>query len=292
MARAGEEIALRLRFEKGDHYRLALSAITDTAVYGKPGGQRSHTEAVKLDYRANVLVLEVDEEGTPTRERHDSVRLGFERPDESGQLFGSGTSYDVRRGAGSEVRLFAGGQRVERRVEQIVADLLVDQFEYGPTPTLVDPGRAVQVGETWTLDPDRARELLRRSGLRVLEMGERATATLRQAGPPEGGGPGTDTDLLIEYSVPASWVRLNRMPEGARAAESEALLSGEIRVGTGHEAMVAHTSHLRFQLAGVAGRAGAHLNVPWRVESSKRNVQSTIRLDPMPPAALEAYGPQ
>ena len=292
-AQAGEVFSLELRFQKGDRYRLALSAITETSAYAKSGDQRSHNEAVKLDYRAQILVLEVDAEGVPIRERHEAVRLGFERPEESGQLFGSGTSFDVHRGAGAEIQLFANGQRVERRVERIVADLLVDQLEYGPTPALVDPGRPVQIGETWKLDPDRARELLRRSGLRVLEMGADATATLRLAGMPLAGEPGADTDLLIEYTVPAKWVRLNRMPEGARAAESEARLIGEIRVSSGSSTVLAHSSHLEFQLAGVAGRAGAHLNVPWRVERSKRNVQSTIRLDDSlssRPAALDGYG--
>ncbi|MDJ0787643.1 MAG: hypothetical protein QNK05_12610 [Myxococcota bacterium] len=290
MSGTAEEIHLRPDFAPGDSYQLNLSAITDTAAFSQRGDRNSYSEAVKLDYRARVLVLSVDARGFPTRERHHDVRLGFVRPDESGQLFGSGTSFEVRRTDGGGIGVFANGRRIERGVEKVVVNLLKDQFELGGAPALIEPGRPVALGEQWELDRERAKRLLQAGGVRVVEMGGPATAELRLADPPRDGEPGTDSDWVVRYRIPADWVRLSEMPEGSRASSSEAVLEGEIRLTPGRSTLVSHSSHLRMKMAGVAGQGGSHLNVPWRLETTKRNVQYTTPLDPVP-ASLGSPSP-
>jgi len=126
------------------------------------------------------------------------------------------------------------------------------------------------VGESWPLDPALARRLLGQRGLRVIELGEPAAASL--ARDPE------DPDVLVvRYRVPVAWLELERMPPDARTAESEAHLEGEIRLPAGSRAR-SHAQTLALRMNGVVVKSGVALASPWRLESSKAVAQHTQML--------------
>lgn len=264
-ALAAEPLSLVTRFQPGDARALSLSTTTDTeALSGATEGRRA-SEAVQLTYQATVTVLEVDAEGHPLRERHEHVQLAYERPEGSGSLFQPGTAFEVRRTKRGGWQLFAGERRLDRKLEKIVTALLESQLERTLLPALLDPGRPVAGGETWELDPRLAKRLLKERGLRVIEFGAPATATLLG----EPGGP-----RRLAYRIPVEWLELTRMPPDARTAASEAILEGEISLGADGRALD-HTANLSFRMNGALVKTGVATAVPWRLESSRLTAQRT-----------------
>jgi hypothetical protein len=208
-------------------------------------------------------------DGRPVRERHEGVRLTYLRGEESGSLFPDGATYEVDRGAG-DARIFVGGRRVERRIEKVLAPLLEDQFEFTLGPALFDPGRTVSVGESWTLDPSLARRFLRERGVRAVELGEPATATLVREGVFEESG------LVLHYRIPIAWFEPGPMPPNARHARSEAQLEGRIRLASGPGGgVLAHASSLVMSLDGAVVAPRATASTPWSLRTTKLSDQST-----------------
>jgi hypothetical protein len=269
-ALAGEEIVLRPRRRPGDAYRLSLSVATRTEAASRAAEGRSSEEDVRLLYNASVVVLEVDAAGRPVRERHDGVRLTFERPGETGSLFGRDASYEVRRGDDGDVRLYVRDRRVDREVEKIVAEILASQLEHGLEARLIDPGRPVAVGESWELDPALARRFLDERGVRVLAFAGAPSATLER---------GVDEDdldqLAIRYSIPIAWCEPTRLPANARAGESEGRFEGLVRLASGPGEPASRSSRLRFRVQGITGAASG----AWSLERSQRSDQRVTAIE-------------
>jgi hypothetical protein len=283
---SGEELRLAPRYEPGDAYALSLRTTTETRAVSQGGGRDVAQEEVTLTYRASVLVLEVDRHGHPTRERHASVRLTAERPEGSDELFGEGTIYEVRRNEGGGLRLRVHGTRPEPAVETAVADVLATQFEYTAGPALLEPGRPVAAGETWALDPDRARRFLRAHGLRAARLDGPARATLRAA---------DDGDRVIDYRIPVARFRVPGLAPNARPAGSEAHLEGRIRIPADAAAPRLHRSHLALSMHGVfEGDPGVTRTTPWRVERVARSHQATrvVRREELARSAEPELQPQ
>jgi hypothetical protein len=266
-AEAAERLALAPRHQAGDTYTLSLSTTTDTeAMSGASEGRRAGA-AVQLRYQATVTVLAVDADGRPLRERHEQVRLEYERPEGSSSLFQPGAALEVRRGRRGGWQVLAGGQRLARRHERIVTALLESQLERTRLPVLLDPGRPVAVGESWALDPRLAKQLLQERGLRVLGFGGPATATLAAE-------PGGEGGRRLRYRIPVEWLELTRMPADARTASSRASLEGEIALSPDGRPL-AHTANLAVQMHGALVKSGVATAVPWRLESSRLTAQRT-----------------
>jgi hypothetical protein len=258
---AAEPLALRPRLAVGSSYPLRLSVATNTEASSGGAGGSAHAEDVRLEYHAAVTVLEVDGDGRPLRERHEGVRLTFERPGESGSLFKEGAAFEVHRQDGIEIRL--GRERLEPRAEKIVAGLLEKQFEHTLEPALLQPAREVEVGDTWEPDASLVRRFLMSRGVRVLEMGEDPSATLRRATADEGGD-----GLVIEYRVPIERLELREMPRNVEVARSDAVLEGWVRLSPEPGAAPhAARSRLSLSLSGVSSVSPqAH---PWALQRSE-----------------------
>jgi hypothetical protein len=262
-----EELLLGPRLRPGDAYALSLAATTDTDT-ASPTGKSGFRENVRVAYAATVVVLETDAGGRPTRERHEAVRLTYDRPDGAGSLFRDGASFEVRR-EGDGMQLFAAGERIDRRVEALVGALLETQFERGLGPVLFEPGRPVAVGETWPLDASLARRFLRERGFRVVELGAPATATLeRQA-----------DELVVRFAIPIAWLELDGMPANARASESDARFEGTIRLAADPSSRpTIYASRLALRVDGVVTAPRFARAVPWTLERSTLSDQRTLRM--------------
>jgi len=263
---AGEEIVLRPRYRPGDTYRLSLTVITETEATSTDQAGKSVSESVRLHYQASVLVLEVDDAGRPIRERHQSPSLTFERPGESGSLFKEGVAYEVHRK--DAITLVAGERRLDAKLERIVGEVLEKQFEHTLEPALVEPGHPVEAGESWPLDESLTRRFLLSRGMRVLELGDPATATLQHAS-----GAGGSSEWVIDYRIPITRFELTRMPPQAEAARSEARLEGQIRLPSGapgaadaRRAPASTVSRLTLRMSGLSG--GVAQRQPWSLRST------------------------
>lgn len=124
-------------------------------------------------------------------------------------------------------------------------------------------------GETWELDPRLARRLLKERGLRVIEFGVPATATLLA----EPDGP-----RRLVYRIPVEWVEFTRMPPDTRTAGSAASLEGEIALDPEGRAL-GHTASLAVRMNGALVKTGVATAVPWRLESSRLTAQRTLPLE-------------
>jgi hypothetical protein len=252
----------------GDAHALSLTATTDTdALSGGPRGKRGR-EDVALAYEATVTVLAVDAEGRPLRERHEQVRLSYERPDGTGSLFPPGATFEVERTKRGALRIFAGERRLDRKVEKVVGALLANRIEHSLLPALLDPGRPIAPGESWTLDRGLAKRLLRERGLRVVDFGDEA-ATARLEGDAEDAGP-----RRLHYRIPVRWLELARMPADTRTARSAATLEGELVLGPDGHAR-SHTAELVVRMNGVVVKTGVAKAAPWRLETSRVTAQRT-----------------
>jgi hypothetical protein len=263
---SAEEIKLRPRYHPGDAYVLSLSALKNSELLPRAAGKRqSFREDVHLRYEANVVVLETDEEGIPVRERHQDVVLSYVRPDSSGSLFDH-TAYEVRRQNGS-LQVFVNGERADRQVERIVAELLQDQFEYG-IGALLDPGRPVAVGESWTLDPARVEKFLNARGVERVRFDGDAHASLER----NENGP-----YVVRYDVPIASFEPARMPENRRAARSDGQLEGEVQLQPGVlHAPLSHSSRLALHMSGNVQTHGHAYPMPWSFRSSESLDQHTV----------------
>ena len=267
-----EEIVLKPRFEPGDSYQLSLRATTSTETSLSSGAEKAFHENVQLEYKTTVEVLEVDAAGQSVRERHHDVELTFMRPEESGSLFRKAI-YQVRRSNG-EIRIFVRGERVEPRVEKLIAGILGSQFEYTLGPALFDPGRPVEVGESWELDPSLTRRFLREQGLRGVELAEPATATLKLE------GDGRTRERVIHFSIPIDRFELSELPENARTAGSRARYAGEIRLSRDPAGSpVTFSSNLDMSLQGVVPAPRVASSVPWSFQRSQISDQQTRRVE-------------
>jgi hypothetical protein len=265
-----EQIVLAPRYQPGDTYQLSLAATTDTESMSRGATPRAASEDVALRYEAIVLVLEVDGEGRATRERHLRVALTATRPDHGERsLFRPGASFELRRERDGEPRLFVADRRLDRELEKVVAGVLASRLEDTRLAALLDPGRPVEVGETWTLDPALARRILRERGLRVVEFGAPATARLERD---------ADGALVLRYAVPVSWLELRRMPPNTRAARSEGRLAGEVRLAADPRGD-AHSSSLAVAMNGAVVKTGVAPAFPWRLASTQRTEQQARLLE-------------
>ena len=264
---AAEEIALARRFRAGETYPLHLTVVTKTEGTSKGIEGSSLEEDVKLTYRADVVVLEVDDAGRPVRERHQRPQLTFERPGEAGSLFKEGVAYEVERS--DRIRLSAGGRPLDAKVEQTVAAVLEKQPELTLEPAVLDPGRPVSVGESWMLSESLVERWLQSRGVRVIALGEAPRATLvrhvREDGQPE---------LAVEYEIPIERFALTRMPPHAQPSRSDATLSGRVRLGRDPgEGPIASVSELNLALSGIS--SGPARRLPWSVRSLELVERST-----------------
>jgi hypothetical protein len=268
-AASAEQLVLRPRHRAGDSYALSLGAATRTDAFSKSRTRPVFSEDVDLRYDATVMVLETDDEGWPTRERHLGVSLAAVRPDGSDPLFADDTAFEVRRDDDGDVRIFVAGRRIEHRIERVVARLLEEQFEFTSGPDLLDPGRPVAVGESWRLDSSRVRRFLRERGVRVVELGAPATATLVRR------FEGDDTGLVVHYEIPLAWFELDRMPATLRTARSEGRLTGDVRLASPASGQpVVHTSNLELRMNGVLGAVATYAS-PWSLARTQRSEQRT-----------------
>jgi len=268
---AAEELVLKPRYQAGDCYALSLHTTTQTAVRSKGARRKSFDEDVQLEYGARVVVLEVDANGQPVRERHEDVRLAFVRPGESGALFKEHAAFEVRRAEGGDVQLFANEKRIPRAVEKVVVDLLASQFEYSLGPALFDPGRPVAIGESWELDQSIARRFLRDRGVRVVDFDGPATATLEQQAGDDG-----EPALGIRYRIAVGRWQPDEVHPNSLTAASEGHVEGEIRLAAGpHEQPLRHVSNLVMSVNGVVTASRVADPVTWRLEMSRSTEQST-----------------
>jgi len=263
-----EQPVLAPRLRAGDTYALTLQANRDTDASWKGRSASAFAESVRLDYTATVVVLDADATGRPVRERHEAVRLTATRPDGTASLFREGASLEVRRN-GDAIQVFAGDEQLDRRSETIVAGLLAIRLENGVGPALFDPGRSVEVGESWTLDPKLARRFLRERGVRAVELAGAPTATLERR---EGAsGPG---ELVLRYAIPIAWFEADDLPAHARATDSSAELAGEIPLAADGVA-TGHATTLALHMKGVVKAPGFAYATPWRFESARTSDQRT-----------------
>lgn len=265
---SAEEIVLRPRYHAGDVYVLALSAVKNAEMSSRGEKRRPFREDVHLRYEANVRVLETDAAGIPLRERHQDVVLSFVRPDASGSLFAEKTSYEVRRADG-EVQLFVRGERAERKLEQVVADVLESQFEYG-IGALVDPGRPVGIGESWEIEPARVRSYLHARGVEAARFDEPATATLE---PRRSDG----ATLVLRYRIPIASFEPSALPPNARAASSDGSLEGELLLDPAAlRTPLRHSSKLALRMNGSVHGQGVAPSFPWRFRKTESLDQHTL----------------
>src|SRR5262245_16229809 len=218
-ATSAEEVSLRPRYHAGDAYVLSLSALKNSELVARSQKGKPFREDVHLRYEANVVVLETDAAGYPVRERHEDVVLSYVRPDSSGSLFDKAV-FEVRRQPEGGVQVFVKGERADRKVERVVSELLEGQFEYG-IGALLDPGRAVEAGETWELDPARTARFLEARGVDGVKLDGTASATLE----PHENGP-----FVVHYQIPIASFEPAGMPSNRRTAHSAGQLEGEVQV--------------------------------------------------------------
>lgn len=276
-AAPAEELVLRPARRPGDAYRLALAVTTRTEASNAAALEVE--EDVRIAYDAFVVVLAVREDGQPVRERHEDVRLRFERPGESGSLFRPGARFEVQRE--SELRILVDGARAERRVEEIVAKVLSHQLEFTLEPDALDPRGPVDLGETWRPDASLASRLLLARGVRVLEL-ERDAAARLEPGPKEADAAARS----VGYAIPVARFELRRQPPYAEVRKSEARLEGRIRFDAGPGTPpTAWSSTLTLDMRGVSSPPGTEVPAPWRLWSQTTVEQSVAPVDRLAPDA-------
>lgn len=258
------DLVLQPHHRVGDSYALSLHADRDTDASWKARAHSTFAESARLDYTATVVVLEADATGRALRERHENVRLTATRPEGQTSLFGDGASFEVRR-SGDALQVFAGDERLDRKSEEIVTALLATQFERGVGPALFDPGRPVELGESWALDPTLARRLLREHGVRAVKLDGAPTATLARRP-----AAGADGELVIRYAIPVAWFEADGLPAHARATESDARLEGEIPLAA-DGAVIGHEAKLALRMNGVVHAPGFAATTPWRFASARQS---------------------
>jgi hypothetical protein len=266
LSASAEEISLRPRYHAGDAYILSLSALKNSELVARSEKGKPFREDVHLRYEANVLVLETDAEGYPVRERHEDVVLSYVRPDSSGSLFEQ-ASFEVRRQPEGGVQVYVKGERADRKVERVVSELLEGQFEYG-IGALLDPGRPVEVGETWELDPARTARFLEERGVEGVKLDGTASATLE----PHEGGP-----FVVRYNIPIASFAPSGLPSNRHTAHSAGQLEGEVQLEpTAVRSPLRHSSRLALRMNGSVHGDKVARSIPWRFRSSEELDQHTV----------------
>jgi hypothetical protein len=270
LAASAEEVSLRTRYSPGDGYVLALSAVRNSELLARAETRRPHREDVHLRYEANVVVLETDGAGIPVRERHQDVVLSFVRPDEAGSLFAENTSYEVRRQDGA-LQILANGERAEAAIERVVGELLQGQFEYG-LGALLDPGRTVETGASWELEPARVRAFLRSRGVERARLDGPAIASLDPRATHA-------VPLVVRYRIPIASFAPSRLPPNGRTARSQGSLEGEVRLQPeAQREPLRHSSKLALRMHGTVFGHGVARSFPWSLSSSEALDQHTLTL--------------
>jgi hypothetical protein len=263
-ASSAEGINLRPRYTVGDKYVLALATTSRTNILARGDVARTIDEEVELRYSARVEVVETAADGSPLRERHETVELTIVQGENSRSLFKKGADFDVLRTGDGAVQVFHDGQRVDPKLEKIVSHLLARQLEHG-VGALVDPGREVEVGETWAIDNDRVQDFLRVRGLQDAELDGPATATLEER-------PGDR--LVVRYSIPIAGFAMGELPSNARNARSRANLDGEVQLGAaGIHRPIGHSSSLAVRIKASTSEPGKTRAAVWSVRRSESLVQ-------------------
>jgi len=256
------ELRLTPGHQVGDRFTLSIDATTHTRARSRSPVNEAAGEQVRLRYDASIVILEVDDAGVSLRERHEGARLRYERPDGAGSLFPDRVDYEVRRRRDGSAQIFVRDERLDRRRESLITTLLASRFEATLGPALLAPDRPVEIGDSWTLDRKLAKRFLREQGLRVLEFGAPATATL------EVDPDSDDRELRIRYQIPIAQFELDEMPRNTRTAASDASYSGELRLGTAPRRH-SHVSNLTMDLNGVVAKSGVAASFPFELRSSK-----------------------
>jgi hypothetical protein len=269
MKASSEGFVLRPRYQAGDRYALSLSVDTGTRVDARGGTRDAFRENVELHYTAQVEVLETDAAGLPVRERHEGVELASVRPEGKRSLFEKGAAFELTRHRDGGVEIQFHDERADPAIEKIVGELLVHQSEYA-LAALLDPGRPVNVGERWELDPARVDEFLKARGIRAVALEKPADAVL------SGGG---RDPVVVRYRIPIRDFALPELPEGSSASDSEGTLAGEVKLdASGLHRVRAHTSKLELDIDGTlttSGRVGAGR---WHLRRSQSVAQHTETL--------------
>jgi hypothetical protein len=272
LAASAEDVVLRPHYSQGDSYALALDTQNGARIAARGPVAKGFNEDAEIRYSATVVVLEVDAQGVPLRERHQGVDLTIVRPGEPGVPFLSGT-FEVRR-AGGKPQIFIGGERANRNVEQVVTRLLANQLEYG-VGALIDPGRSVAVGESWEIPEARVREYLKDQGVKDVKLDGSATASLVRA----------QNDVLsVRYRIPISSFTLKKLPANARTANSDGSLEGEVVLGA-QRRPVRHVASLVLEMNGAIVKTGVTTAYPWSYRVAKSLDQRTRKVEPALAAA-------
>ncbi len=262
-------------YEPADSYVLTLSSTRRTDASSTGPGGRHRNEQSRLHYAATVIVLETDEHGRPTLERHQAVDFRRAEGERASALFRDEAAFDVERRADGRLRVTVGDRRVNRGTEKKLERILAEQFEYSLGPALFDPGEPVVPGESWILDESLTRRFLRARGVRVVELAEPPTAALVRYGMPDG-----ESQLVLHYRIPVSWFRLGDMPLNASTADSDARFEGRILLppepGAGP---IEHEFELEMRMNGIVRAPGVARSFPWKLHSSLVADQQTLPVD-------------
>lgn len=280
-----DALNLRPARQPGDAYRLSVQVDTRNEASTGGGAESAFGEEVVLDYRADVLIRALDRHGRVVREHHQDVSLSFERPHESGSLFKEGVGFEVRRE--SDLRLFVDERRVDRRIEQVVAEVLDRQFEYSLESAMIVPPENAEVGDSWPLDRSLTRRFLLSHGVEPLDLEVGGTARLLRE--PDPGRPGAHL-LAIVYEVPEFQFRPREMPERASVLTSRGSLEGRVLIAPGSSpGPVSARSSLALEVQGETTQRGTtaedETRTPWSLE---RRVTITTSLESYEPPGASA----
>jgi hypothetical protein len=252
-----EEVVLRAGNPPGDSFLLSLESHTRTESKARGREDRRFAEDLRVSYEATVTVLETDADGRPVHELHRDVTLTVTGPEGSASLFGERRALEVRREpTGIEVRSF--GRRVSPAAERLLDRLLGRPLEHTRAAQVFAPGRPVEVGERWELDPVRTEALLADHGLNVVRFAEPPSATLERDGEVR----------VVRYRIPVSWLAVEELPANTRTARSRAMLEGRIELPSDAFAPLTHASRLAMDANGAIVHAGVARPVPWSFSST------------------------
>lgn len=264
---AAELLDLAPRRAAGDVYALSIDTTRESLLEAKSRNGKG-ADSVALHYEANVVVLEADAAGRPLRERHVDVVLRATRGDETTSLFREPVAFDVARDRDGEIAIHASDGRIERKLEKRITALLASQFESSLAPALLAPGREVELGETWQLDPGAARRFLRSQGVRAIELDGHATATLAMR---EDG-----QALVLRYVIPVGWWKPAELPKNASTGRSEARFEGQVELVADPTLRPSrHVSKLTTEVSGVVTATGYAAAAPWKLATATASDQRT-----------------
>lgn len=266
---SAEGIRIRPRYAVGDEYVVSLATTTRTDILARGEVAKSIEDEVELRYSARVEVVEVAADGSPVRERHEAVKLSFVKDGESRSLLKQDAELEVVRAADGAVQIFHDGKPVEPKLEKVVGHMLARQLEHG-VAALVDPGRAVEIGETWRIADEQVRAFMRDRGIQDAELAGKATATLVGT---------VGSRLIVRYRIPVDGFALGELPSNARNARSQASVDGEVDLAAdGLHRPVAHFSALAVRIKATMSEPGKSRAAAWSVRRSESIVQRSETL--------------